>query len=466
MFAIRTTTGSRRAVTQTACGRSARAIRRATIACSSRSLSLRSSCSPRWSSTAGSALRRVDPASASVRRAAPRGAPAAPGSRPRTSRRRGRRRTRSRTGTPRAATPSTARGVVVARRVHLDLARQHDLLELARADPLDGARHGPLVVLGRHRADDAVAARRRRVEQRQRRRAQLARAAPDAREQVLGGVVGRRERGERQAHLAAAPGERDLGHDQRRRREPSQCGDAAPSRANANPPTATSPAPGGPSGGSATASRPAARHARATALKALGAGRLERSHAAERRERAAVAVGLLEAEPRLARPARGEDDARVGSTSASTRDRDAASAARRCAARAPHARARAARSQRARARRASSHSALARGRMRRELMRGRRPAAQVSLRPRAMAISPVRAISIRPNGRTMRSNASILSSVPGDLDDHRALGDVDDLAAEDLAHLHDLRALRAVGGDLEQRELARDRLVAARGRGS
>ena len=54
----------------------------------------------------------------------------------------------------------------------------------------------------------------------------------------------------------------------------------------------------------------------------------------------------------------------------------------------------------------------------------------------------------------------------GDLDDHRALRDVDDLAAEDLDDLHDLAARGAVGGDLEQRELARDRLGRARGRGS
>ena len=42
--------------------------------CSRRSLSLRSSCSPRWSSTAGSELRRVEPASATVATPAPRAA--------------------------------------------------------------------------------------------------------------------------------------------------------------------------------------------------------------------------------------------------------------------------------------------------------------------------------------------------------------------------------------------------------
>ena len=66
MLATLITAGSSGAVTQTACGRSARAIRRATISCSSRSFSERRSCSPRWSSTAGSAERRVEPASATV----------------------------------------------------------------------------------------------------------------------------------------------------------------------------------------------------------------------------------------------------------------------------------------------------------------------------------------------------------------------------------------------------------------
>jgi hypothetical protein len=48
----------------------------------------------------------------------------------------------------------------------------------------------------------------------------------------------------------------------------------------------------------------------------------------------------------------------------------------------------------------------------------------VSLRPREIAISPVRAISTSPNGRTMRSNASIFSHVPvtSTISDRRAPG--------------------------------------------
>ena len=71
MLATLTISGSGAASTQTACGRRARTMRSETIRCSRRSLSLRSSCSPRWSSTAGSELRRVEPARATVETLAP-----------------------------------------------------------------------------------------------------------------------------------------------------------------------------------------------------------------------------------------------------------------------------------------------------------------------------------------------------------------------------------------------------------
>src|SRR3954468_2405185 len=47
----------------------------------------------------------------------------------------------------------------------------------------------------------------------------------------------------------------------------------------------------------------------------------------------------------------------------------------------------------------------------------------------------------------------------GDLDDERLARHVDDLAAEDLHRLEHLGALGAVGGDLEQRQLAGDRAL-------
>ena len=162
MLATLTTAGSSGAVTQTACGRSVRAIRRATIACSSRSLAEPSSCSPRWSSTAGSAERRIEPASATRRRAQPlaphqqlrRGgherAVAAAGA-------------EHEAGAEGGAQDPERRGRVVRRgRVDRDLAGEHDLLERARADALDGAGDGLLVVLGRRDARDPEAARRAR----------------------------------------------------------------------------------------------------------------------------------------------------------------------------------------------------------------------------------------------------------------------------------------------------------------
>ena len=69
----------------------------------------------------------------------------------------------------------------------------------------------------------------------------------------------------------------------------------------------------------------------------------------------------------------------------------------------------------------------------------------VSLRPREIAISPVRIISIeaeRPDHRLKRLD---LLRRPRHLDDQRALGHVDDLAAEDVGDLHQLPALSALG---------------------
>ena len=178
MFAIFTTTGSSAAVTQTLCGRSARTMRRLTIACSSRSLSERRSCSPRWSSTAGSALRRVEPASASVparspsRRTSSSGLAAMNAPSPRAAQK------TWHDGNASRRTPSSAGASCGAGRVDLDLARQHDLVEGPGADALDGAGDRRLVVLGRHRADDLEPPGGIRVEQRERALVQLGRPAP------------------------------------------------------------------------------------------------------------------------------------------------------------------------------------------------------------------------------------------------------------------------------------------------
>src|SRR5688572_23291186 len=52
-----------------------------------------------------------------------------------------------------------------------------------------------------------------------------------------------------------------------------------------------------------------------------------------------------------------------------------------------------------------------------------------------------------------------LVRLPDDLDDDRAPGDVDHPGLEDLRELQDLRPRRGVGGDLEDGELAGDRLL-------
>ncbi len=71
MLATVTISGSAPVSTQTACGRSRRTMRSTTMRCSRRSLSERRRRSPRWSSTAGSELRRVEPARATVETPAP-----------------------------------------------------------------------------------------------------------------------------------------------------------------------------------------------------------------------------------------------------------------------------------------------------------------------------------------------------------------------------------------------------------
>ena len=200
----------------------------------------------------------------------------------------------------RAQRAEDARGIVVARGVHLHLPREHDLLERARADPLDGARDRALVVLGRHRRDDAIAAGRRGVEQRQRHAgAQLGEPRVDPLEQLIGRVVGRRARGDGQPHVLATARERDLRHVQRGGRE------ALPLRAAPRRPARTRSRRRRrvrrPTG------RPADRRTRPPRARAIRArprrsGRVPTrapAHAAESGERRAVAVGLLEAEPRL-----------------------------------------------------------------------------------------------------------------------------------------------------------------------
>ena len=112
-------------------------------------------------------------------------------------------------------TPKTAAASWRRRRVDGDLAREHDLLERARADPLDGARDRLDVVLGRRDAGDPEAPGGRRVEQRELAVAQRGHARGHPLGELLGDVVGRGERRHGERDLAVAARQRHLGHDER-----------------------------------------------------------------------------------------------------------------------------------------------------------------------------------------------------------------------------------------------------------
>ena len=184
-------------------------------------------------------------------------------------------------------------GVVGGRRVDLDLAGEHDLLHLPRADALDRARHRGDVVLRRHRPRDPRALGRRGVEQRQRHRAQIGESVLETGEQRLGDIVGRRRGGERQPGLPSPPCQRDLGNHQGGRGEPG------PVRSGAAVGREGEPAHGHEPGAARPVRRvdhrardeiaPGGRDRR----EAVRAPRLERAGRAQGGEREAVAVGLL-----------------------------------------------------------------------------------------------------------------------------------------------------------------------------
>jgi hypothetical protein len=188
-----------------------------------------------------------------------------------------------------------------------DLAREHDLLEVAGADPLDRARDRGLVVLRRSDRRDAELPGGGRVEQRQRRVAQLAHAPLEPGDQLLGDVVGRGQRGEGEPHVGAAAGQRQL-------RDHEVGGlEAGPVRRRAAVVGEREAADGHEPGAGRAVRRVGLGRARERApggrgaREAIGAATLDPVHAAQRGECGARAVGLLEAEPRLAVATRCED---------------------------------------------------------------------------------------------------------------------------------------------------------------
>ena len=148
----------------------------------------------------------------------------------------------------------------------------------------------------------------RRVEQRERRVAQLAGARFEPRRQLLRDVVGGGQDGKREPYVAAAAGERDLGDDQVRRLEARPVRRVAAVVGEREAADRHQPGTGRP------VRRVRFRRARQLTprrgrlLEAPWPAGLEPLHAAERGQRGAAAVGLLEAEPGLVGPARGEGD--------------------------------------------------------------------------------------------------------------------------------------------------------------
>ena len=295
-------------------------MRRVTIACSSRSLAERSRRSPRWSSTAGSALRRVEPASASVaarspsRRISSSGEAATNAASPRPAQ------TRWQDGNASRRTPRTAAGSW-STGAWTWTSRARTILSSSPAlDPLDRARDRLLVVLGRHRA-------RRRgsgppgagsSSGSGARRAARRRGARCARDEVLGRVVGLRERRRRSG------GRRRRGARARPRGRAATRRRSRPSAARAPPSGGEGEAADGDRAGAARAvgrvARGAATPARASAWRRAGSGPARRPRSRptqpERGERGAVAVGLLEAEPRLVARRRAAATTALGSVAA------------------------------------------------------------------------------------------------------------------------------------------------------
>ena len=88
-----------------------------------------------------------------------------------------------------------------------------------------------------------------------------------------------------------------------------------------------------------------------------------------------------------------------------------------------------------------------------------RSCAHMPLGPRAMAAMPVRDTSISPSSVMMEMNCSILRGAARNLEHEVLGGGVDDVGAEDLGHAQRLDALVALAGDLDQRQLALQRLA-------
>ena len=307
MFATFTMAGSSAAATQIDRGSRERSIVPTTIRCSSRSFGLCSSRSPRWSSTAGSALRRADPASATVLTIGARAADEQLGTRA-DERRLGR--PDAEAVAARVSRPQRVEhraGVERAPASDPDLTGEHHLVHLTCAHEARRLGHGPLVVLvatatlamsnppaGSGSASGSSASRNEATLPRA--RSSTSRASSPVRQITLTvtAVSFPLRASDTSGSTSSVAG-----------RE-AHCGSRPPSGKKANPPTHTGPAPSRSGGSPITASRISSEHSRCGGAEAVARGcGIHRVRGAEGAEREPVTVGLLPCEPALVRtPAR------------------------------------------------------------------------------------------------------------------------------------------------------------------
>ena len=305
-------------------------------------------------------------------------------------------------GRERLAQDAVDRGRVVRRRrVHVDLAGEHDLLQTAGGDQLDGAGNGGLEVLGGHRAGHHRALDRVRVEQRRRALAQGRTRACAFASSSSGSSSGAaatatvHQTSSRQRASVTSPTWSEAAPKR------AQCGEPPPSGANAKPPQATRPLPGGPDTESA--------RARATSPRQRAAARAKRSGPRSSSVTAAPIVASAErSRSGCSKHIQGSPAPREASTtalgSAGAASRQlAAGQARSVPPRVAH------RDHEMRVQ-PSAQPLGERERPRLLPPEDEVVRAHVSARPLDIAISPVRIISIRPYGRTTRSNAAIFSA--------------------------------------------------------
>ena len=289
----------------------ARSIRRATISCSARSFAERSSCSPRWSSTAGSALRRVDPASATVAAPAPLRRTNSSGLAPRNAPSGEPQQKQKQDGKAARSAPKTGRGIVSARaRRPRPPARARPSRRRRRGSRSTAVADRGLVVARRRRRCGSSASplgcgssKRQGASAQRPSRRPAAQSAPDLPPGPRASAE-RQERPAAAAHAAPAPAGPSAPAETR-----TSVRSRPPSGAKAKPPDPHRPGPGGQLRGlvGQAARGPARRSRRPTSAKRPWPARDHLVRACPVRRARTRRVGLLPAEPAVAGQPRAED---------------------------------------------------------------------------------------------------------------------------------------------------------------